>query len=227
MRPRTRVARGLAAVGGLGPLVLLLGCGVTTQVRPVARGTWGVEAAAGGPLVRLYGIVLPVPLSSAGVRYGVAKRADVAAHVHLTSLTFGLAGVDVGGSWLAVEQAGAVPAVSVGGRLYGFAQVLPGRDASPRAYLELSPAVSYLFAERFLSYASASGLVQFAGGRPLLSLALGEEVRLASSWGLCLEARWYEPQALTRFHAVDWVNVGERGALGVMLGARYHFGGGP
>jgi len=209
----------------LGPAVLALGCGLTTQVRPVPRGTWGAEAAVSGPFVRLGGL-LPVPLSTVGVRYGVAERADVAAHAHLTPLAFGVAGLDVGGSWLALEQSGAVPALTLGGRLFGFAQVLPGRATSPRAYLEVSPTVSYLLGERFLSYASASGLVQFAGGRPLWSLAVGEEVRLAS-WGLCLEARWYEPQSLTRFHAVDWVAVGERGALGAGLGVRYHFGGEP
>ena len=206
------------------PLLLLGGCGLSTQVRPVPRGTVEVEAAAGGPLVRL-GPVIPVPLSTVGARYGVADRVDVAAHAHLTALTFGVAGLDVGGSWLPLEQRGAVPAVSLGGRLYGFAQVLTERGAAPRAYLELSPTVSWLFAERFLSYATASGLVQFAGGRPLWSLAVGEEVAL-EPWGVQLELRWYEPATATRFAAVDWVDAGGWGVLGAVLGVRYRFGGG-
>ena len=144
-----------------------------------------MEGAIGGPLVRV-GAVIPVPLSTVGARYGVAERADVAAHVHLTSLSFGVAGLDVGGSWLALAQDGAVPALSLGGRLYGFTSVLASRQAPPRAYLEVSPTVSYLLGGRFLSYASATGLVQLAGGPPLLSLAVGEEVRLAS-WGVQLE----------------------------------------
>src|SRR6218665_2097707 len=80
----------------LGPGVLALGCGLTTQVLPVARGTWGAEAAVSGPFVRLGGL-LPVRLSTVGVRYGVAERADVAAHAHLTPLAFGGAGVGGGG----------------------------------------------------------------------------------------------------------------------------------
>lgn len=205
------------------PALLATGCGLTTQVRPVPRGAVQVEGAVGGPLVRI-GPVIPVPLSAAGVRYGVAERADVAAHVHLTSLSFGVAGLDVGGTWLALEQDGAVPALSLGGRVYGFTSVHASRDVSPRAYVEVSPTASYLLGGRFLSYASATGLVQLAGGRPLLSLAVGEEVRL-ERWGVQLELRWYQPDYATRFNAADWQGVGGMGALGGVLGVHYRFGG--
>jgi len=205
------------------PLLLASGCGLTTQVRPVPRGAVQVEGALGGPFVRV-GPVIPVPLSTVGVRYGVAERFDLAAHAHLTSLSFGVAGLDVGGSWLALAQEGAVPALTLGGRLYGFTSVLASRRVDPRAYLEVSPTVSYLFGERFLSYASATGLVQLAGGRPLFSLAVGQEVRL-EPWGLQLELRWYQPEAATRFNAADWQGLGGRGALGAMVGVRYRFGG--
>jgi hypothetical protein len=205
------------------PALLATGCGLTTQVRPVPRGAVQVEGALGGPLVKV-GPVIPVPLSAAGVRYGVADRFDVAAHAHLTSLSFGVAGLDVGGTWLALAQDGALPALALGGRLYGFTSLLPERNVSPRAYVELSPTVSYLLGGRFLSYASATGLVQLAGGPPLLSLAVGEEVRLAR-WGVQAELRWYQPDYATRFNAADWQGVGGRGALGAVLGVRYRFGG--
>lgn len=182
-----------------------------------------VEGALGGPLVRV-GPVIPAPLSTVGARHGVAERIDVAAHAHLTSLSFGVAGLDVGGSWLALAQDGAIPALSLGGRVYGFTSVLASRQAPPRAYLEVSPTVSYLLGERFLSYASATGLVQLAGGRPLLSLAVGEEVRLRR-WGVQLEARWYQPDYATRFNAADWQGVAGMGALGAVLGVSYRFGG--
>ena len=201
-----------------------LGCGLPTQVRPVPRGAVQVEAAVGGPLAHLLGTVVPVPLSTAGVRYGVAERADVAAHVHLTTLAFGVAGVDVGGGWLAVRQDGAVPAVSLAGRLYGFSTVLDKRLAPPGAYLEVSPTVSYLLGQRFLSYVSATGLAQLTGGAPAWALAVGEQVRLGP-WSVQVEGRWFQPQDASRLHAVDWAGVGDRGALGVVLGVGYRFGG--
>ncbi|WP_257453130.1 hypothetical protein [Archangium lipolyticum] len=205
------------------PALLATGCGLSTQVRPVPRGAIQVEGALGGPLVKL-GPVIPVPLSTVGARYGVADRVDVAAHAHLTTLAFGVAGLDVGGSWLALEQDGVIPALSLGGRVYGFTQVLSSRQASPRAYVEVSPTVSYLLGGRFLSYVSATGLVQLAGGRPLLSLAVGEEVRLGA-WGVQLDLRWYQPDSATRFNAADWQGLQGMGALGVVLGVNHRFGG--
>jgi hypothetical protein len=40
-----------------------------------------------------------------------------------------------------------------------------------------------------------------------------------------LRARAYSPDRDARFHTVDWVAVGHHGAIGVLLGVRYRFGG--
>jgi hypothetical protein len=200
--------------------VLLAACGHATSVRPTPKDVIQAEAALGGPLVRIAGLTIPTPLSTAGARYGLGDTYDVAAHLHLTSLSFGVAGVDVGSTWLPVAQNGALPALSLSGRLYGFTNLSDG----PRAYLELTGSASYLAGEHFLTYLSATGLVQFAGGYPLYSLAVGEEVRLGR-FGLQLELRWYEPNIATRFEVVDWVPLGGLGGLGAVLGVNYRFGG--
>jgi hypothetical protein len=200
--------------------VLLVGCGHVTSVRPTPKDTLQAEAAIGGPLGRLAGLIVPVPLSTAGVRYGLGDSYDVAAHLHLTSLSFGVAGVDIGSTWMPVPQNGALPALSLSGRLYGFGNL---RD-SPRAYLELTGSASYLAGEHFLTYLSAASLVQFAGGSPLLSVAAGEEFRFGR-FGVQLELRWYEPNIATAYEVVDWVSLGGQGGLGVVLGFNYRFGG--
>jgi hypothetical protein len=200
--------------------VLLVGCGHATSVRPTPKDVIQAEAAVGGPLVRLAGLILPVPLSTAGVRYGLGDSYDVAAHLHLTSLSFGVAGVDIGSTWMPVPQNGALPALSLSGRLYGFGNV----SDSPRAYLELTGSASYLAGEHFLTYLSATSLVQFAGGPLLFSLAAGEELRFGR-FGLQLELRWYEPDVATGYQVVDWVSLGGQGGLGVVLGFNYRFGG--
>jgi hypothetical protein len=202
---------------------LASGCGLSTAVRPVPKDSLQLEGSLGGPLVKV-GPVLPVPLSAVGARYGVADRLDVSAHAHLTTLAFGVAGLDVGSSWLALEQEGFRPAVAVAGRLYGFTGLLAGREASPRAYLELSPAVSTLLGEHFLTYVSGTAMAQLAGGPVLFSAAAGEELQLGR-WGLQLEARWYQPGVASRNMAADWQGPAGLGALGVVLGARYRFGG--
>jgi hypothetical protein len=200
--------------------LLAVGCGHLTKSRPTPAGQWAVEAALGGPLARVGDRVLPLPLSTLGATYGLSN-ADVGAHAHLTTLAFGVAGVDVGGTYLPLEQDGARPALGVTGRLYAFTDL-----KAFRPYLEVTPAVSWLFAERFLSYVSASVLGQ-TGAAPQLSVAAGEEVLLGSQKGvsLQLEWRWYEPNHDTRFEAVDWIAIGGHGGWGVLLGLRVRFGG--
>jgi hypothetical protein len=200
--------------------VSLVACGHVTSVRPAPKDVVQAEAALGGPLVRLSGLVLPVPLTTAGARYGLGDTYDVAAHVHLTSLSFGVAGLDVGSTWMPLSQQGALPALSLSGRLYGFTNLRDG----PRAYLELTGSASYLAGEHFLTYLSGTTLVQFAGGSPLYSLAFGEELRFGR-FGLQAEVRWYEPDVATVFQVVDWVPVLGQGGLGVIVGVNYRFGG--
>ncbi len=178
------------------------------------------EVELGGPMVAVAGITTPVPLSTVGARYGLDDRYDVAAHLHLTSLTFGVAGLDVGATWLAFPQTGAIPALSTSARLYGFGSI----RAAPRVYLELTGSVSYLVGEHFLTYVSGTGLVQFAGGAPLWSLAAGEEFRFGR-FGVQAEFRWYEPNVATRFQVVDWLPIGGLGGWGLILGFNYRFGG--
>jgi hypothetical protein len=202
---------------------LTAGCGLTTAVRPVPKGAVQVEAALGGPFFGNLGVALPLPLSSAGVRYGVADGLDVSGHAHLTSLTFGVAGLDAGATWMPLAQEGARPALTLGARLYGFASVLGARGAPPFALLELSPTLSWQVAPALLPYLSGTLAAQVGG--PLLgSAALGAEVPLGA-WGLQAEARWYQPGLPSQNMAVDWKGLGGLGGLGVVLGARYRFGG--
>lgn len=202
--------------------LLLPACGLPTAVRPTPKGVWQPELGFGGPVAKVTSTVhLPLPVSTLGVRTGVTDTLDVSAHVHLTSLVFDVAGLDLGTTWLALEQHGAFPALALTGRVYGFAEL---QQFAPRAYLELSPAVSWRVNDWLLPYLSASALVQFAGAAPLIAAGGGAEFRLGA-WGLQAEARWYGPNVASRFMAVDWYSVGGMGAWGVVMGVSYRLGG--
>jgi len=207
------------------PLLLVIGawgCGLPTAVRPAAKGVWQPELGLGGPIAAVTSTLhLPLPVSTLGVRTGVTDTLDVSGHVHLTSLVFDVVGLDVGSTWLALEQNGALPAVALTGRAYGFAEL---RRFAPRAYLELTPAASWRVTDWFTPFVSATGLVQFAGAPPLLAAGAGAEFRFGAV-GLQAEARWYGPNVASRFMVVDWYSVGGLGAWGVVLGVNYRLGG--
>ncbi|MBX5484323.1 MAG: hypothetical protein IRZ16_21080 [Myxococcaceae bacterium] len=195
------------------------GCSHATRVRPTPVGTYELEAAVGGPMVEV-GPVIPAPMSSVGLRYGIHPRGDIGAHLHITTQVFGVTGGDLDTSWRINNQDGWLLQLTAGARLYGF-----NKDGFTREYLELSPNVSWLYREHYLTYISATGLVQFHGGPVLFSAAAGEELRLGR-FSLQAELRWYEPDYATRFVVVDWQPILGQGGWGVILAASYRFGGG-
>ncbi len=165
-------------------LVLAAACGHVTKVRPTPKGSLDAEAALGGPLGKVEDLTLPLPLLTAGASWGLTDRCDLDAHVDLTTLYFGVAGLDVGSTCLALPQQGALPALAANARLYGFTDL-----RGVRAYLELTPSLSWQLGGPFLAYVSGTGFVQFAGGWPLFAVAAGGRAQLGSS-GLQLELRW-------------------------------------
>lgn len=196
--------------------VALLACGHATRVRPTPKGQAQVEATLGGPFAKVSGLVIPLPLTTVGGSYGLTDALDVHAHLHGTSLAFGVGGLDVGASYLAVKEKGLLPAVTLTGRLYGFSDL---KAFVP--YLELTGAASYQWARKHLAYVSFSTLAQ-TSRLPLWSVSLGNEFQFGH-FGLQLEGRWYQPNAATQFQVVDWQSIAGQGAWGALLAMRYRF----
>lgn len=180
-----------------------------------------VEAGLGGPVARVAGFPIPVPLSTVGARYGLLDGLDVSAHAHATALMFNVAGLDAGATWLALEHDGARPAVALTGRLYGFAELEHGQ---PRAFLELTAAASWTGPGWLSPYGSVSALAHW-GWPPVPSVAGGVELR-GGPVAVQMELRWYGPFSPSRSMVVDWQGVGGLGAWGVVLSPRFTFGGG-
>lgn len=193
-------------------VLLLCGCGLATHVRPVAPGTLQAEAAVGGPMA-VAGLAIPLPLSTAGARYGLHPRWDAGAHVHLTSLlALGTPGLDVETNVLALEQSGGVPAVSLTARGYAFTDL----RSTLRLDWELGATASWTLPGRWLVFANLVRQQQYDGAGPW-SVAAGGRVRLGPV-GLQVELRWYDVLQPTAGASVSWVSPFGRGALGVVAG---------
>lgn len=158
---------------------------------------------------------IPVPLATVGARYGLIDKLDVAAHAHLTTLAFGVGGLDVGGAYQVLVQDGAVPALTLSSRLYGFAGVRGGA----LGLIDATVAASY-GSESFRFYLAPTVLQPFAQAATTFSLGTGVAVRLGRS-EVQLEGRWYQPQVNSRNMAANWVSAGDLGGLGVVLGIRH------
>lgn len=198
--------------------LLLVGCGHMAKLRPTAKGQVTAEFALGGPFAKVSNLVIPLPLTTVGASYGVADHVDVSAHFHPTAAVFKIAGLDVGAAWQPLLQKGAVPAVTLVGRLYGFTNFVSGFQP----YLELGATGSYKLAERVSPYLNVTTLIQ-TNAVPLLAVGAGVEVEFGRL-ALQAEFRWFSPNRPTYFNAVEWQSIGGLGAVGALLGVRYTFG---
>lgn len=201
-------------------LVVTTGCGVATRVRPTPKGSLAIEAAAGGPLVNA-GAPIPLPLSSVGAAYGLTERLDVSAHLQLTPLAaFGVWGADVGASYLALEQASARPAVTVGLRGYGFTDFKSGLWP----YADATATASWKLGDRWTPFVTLTGMYAAVDRRVLWSPGAGVQVRLGR-FELTGELRWYDPTYRPGGTVVPWIAPGGAGALGLVLGGQYRASG--
>ena len=214
-------------------LAALLACSASHGVRPIGAGNHAVEASLGGPVARLYGKPVPIPLSTVGWRYGLHDRSDL--HLRLqptTAALFGVVAGDVGASWMLAEQEGRRPALVTEGSLY--AAVGKG---TVRGYGELEALASWQLGERgHLAYVGADLFVQpraWAEDNPHLPLRsvlagplAGTRLMLGERTGLAVQATWFEPWSDTEPLTATYYAPGHHGAIQLELGLHRTFGGG-
>ncbi|MHB8875596.1 MAG: hypothetical protein ACYC8T_18075 [Myxococcaceae bacterium] len=198
-------------------VLLGAGCGLSTHVRPVPKGQLALEASVGGPAARLGGAAIPLPMSTLGASYGVAERVDVSAHTHLTSLAaFKLAGLDLSGTYLALEESGAVPALALTARGYAFTDFASGT----LWYADLSATASYSLGTRTLLFGTLTGQLVAIDGSAHWSPGVGAQFTFGRV-ALEAEVRWYDASYDVRSSSVSWLSPFKQGALGLVLGVSY------
>jgi len=207
------------------------GCITAPSARPLAKGEHEVGLSLGGPVFALGSLRLPIPNAVAEGRSGVAELAgrplDVNYGLNLTALPFGVFQVHGGASWLALEQNGAIPAVSVSDRVFLASNPLGVIGELPRslgfwAMNQTEVTASWMVGQQLLYV----GLGQYTDLRsPALTLTplVGARFDLGAPGGTLfgLELRWFAVNKSTLLNTVQWV-PDSRGAIGIGLGV--HFG---
>lgn len=187
-------------------------------------------ATFGGPILDAGFATIPLPNLLVQGRHGVANLAgrplDVDYGVNLTAAAFGIAQLHAGASWLALDQGGWVPALSITERLYlldnhlDTSKVAEIRSTHLVNQLELTaswdtnPALLYLGAAEYLDVREPA---------LLLTPFVGAEFHLGEHWGLQLEARHYAINTRNVQNSFNWVTWGP-GAIGANLGVTRRFG---
>lgn len=228
---------GSAATLAVVASVALSGCSATRGVRPVGKGNTAVGLSLGGPFFSNLGPAIPIPLVSVHARHGVGERTDVDVGLHAPII--GAFGVDAGASYLLVDQKGARPALSVGGRalLWGSALSLSGKDNpntgegypfSVRLFEQAYANVSWKLGETLTLWTGLDLFAQVERLTVLPSLVAGAEWRpCAKPWipGITVEAKHLALLSNQRFEVVDFIGPAGYGAFALQLGLNFQLGG--
>ncbi len=138
---RRQVAVFLEGVAGRKPRILplaccaaLAGCAAHTNLEPLGAGRLAPHASFGGPVVKAFGVRVPVPYVVAGADLGIGGRINGSANLHLLPLAYEVGGVDAGLTWFPVLGAGHRPTIGLESRLLVFASWRSGVDSRVFAY---------------------------------------------------------------------------------------------
>lgn len=196
------------------PVALTLaGCAHVATLCPAAKGALEAELSFGGPMLRPEGVLVPGALTSFGVRYGLAERADVQLHVHPTAALLGTLGLDVGSSVLVVKRDKAIPDVTATVRFFGFANV---KKLDP--FLQLGLAASWRVFNRFAPYVGVDALTV----GPSFGIAMGVQGTFGR-FTIQLEGKWFRVGKEVRSIFVEWLSPKDIGTFGAQLGMGYRF----
>lgn len=203
-------------------LLLTLACSASHGVRPLGQGQHAAELSVGGPVARLGGKPVPIPLSSVGWRYGLHDKSDVHVRFQPTSAALGIWAGDVGASWMFLDQEDKRPAVVSEASVF-----VAGNGDGVRTYAELETLASWEVGERgHLVYTGADLFLQPARAnteylptrRLLAGPVLGARWMAGERVGVATQVTWWEPWTDSEPLTAFYYSPGQQGAIALDLG---------
>jgi len=196
---------------------ILWGCSAVQPVRVLEKGASAITASLGGAVVPGSSPTGIIPYLTSGYAYGVSDNVTLHGRAHLTVAAFGVAGVDLGASMRAMAQDGALPEVTFGAQLIGFASL--ARSAPARLYPNLTANASWSVGERSLAYVGTHATVQPNPMRTLVSPLAGYQFPISDAVRLQIEAIWQASNVNTRNGVFEGESsIGGNGSFGIYLG---------
>jgi hypothetical protein len=174
-------------------------------------------------------------MSTIGVRHGRSDRSDLHGAVNLTALgLLGVLVVDLGASYLLVDQRGSIPAVVVDSHLLlGVGGTGEGLAARAAAEAELLCSwsigkdghLAYAGLDAFLQPPDAADQLSAATPAVILGPLLGMRPVLGERLTVPVQVTWLNPWMDTTNLTLEYPSPGHRGALQVELGVGVRLGG--
>jgi hypothetical protein len=214
-------------------LLSTVACGTLSGARPLEPGRHEVGVVLGGPLVELGGTPIPLPNVVVAGRSGLTRLADrpvdLGYGLNVTGLAFGVVSLQSDLGWLAADQAGARPALTVrNGVVLATNPFGPAKADGARVgvwFVDELEVVASWKAREHVFYASVSQFTDVSAPALTLTPALGTSLDPGEPGGLRFQAElsWFAVNQSRQVRSIGFV-PGNPGAFGIHLGFAYGFG---
>ena len=204
-------------------------CAPSLFVKPLGKGEKAINTSLGGPLIKFAGKAIPLPFATVTAGYGLTKSLTVFGNIQPTSLIFGVFQTELGG----VKNIYYNPAMNLGFSIspainlaidkweYNF-KLWPRLDFS--AYWDFNKHKNnfYLGASNWFELSKTKGYGEQQVKHWLFNPQVGYSI-VRRRWNFNIEAKALAP-GITRYpKVIDYVSIGNMGALGVYAGFTRRF----
>ena len=209
-------------------LFFCISCSSVRHVLPLQKGESAVDLSVGGPITKVGNVYIPLPLLSAGYRYGITENLGLESGLGITSMLYRNFHLDAGITWHPFLAQGARPGLFLSPRLFFLAnsenfRLYPDLDLG--TYWKLRNNLIYTGVENWFEYHATRSDGNSQDHHWLIIPFLGYGYSF-NKWQFQLEGRVYTPNLKNTGRATENIGFGDYGILGVFIGFSRSLGGG-
>ena len=210
-------------------ILLFWGCAAHTNLHPVGKGNKTAHFSIGGPIVKAFGTSIPVPYATVGLDKGLTRTMDINSHLHLLSLVYQVAGLDIGATWFPVLNDGLVPTLGFQPGLLVYSSLKSDVESRFRIYPTFSGSAAWRVGSG-LVYSGFDMVAPFSdmdydenASNIIFSPFLGYKWKLGTRYFLYTELKWNGANIESHQLAPDYLPISNYGAVSTLFSIERSF----
>lgn len=200
-------------------LLGLMGCAANTDIEPTRKGNTTYNVSLGGPIISALGLKFPTPYLITGGSYGYKDDLTLTANLHLLSLIYGIAGVELGAKKYFRSREGKSPIIGIGTNILLLSSLRSRSEDKFRLYPYFSftstwkkeKSAYYLGANLAIPISSMDFYDKFPS--TIFSPLVGYRRDIGASTRFTIEIRFNAVNHKTDQLSVEYLNIGGSGAV--------------
>jgi hypothetical protein len=205
------------------------GCAVHKNLIPLGKGNMEADVSLGGPFIPLIEPKIPAPYASAGINYGISEKVNIEGNLHITSLFYKVAGLDIGAAYFPLLNDGSLPAIGIQPRLLVYSSLKSDIESRFRVYPFVSGTAAWHWGSGIIytGFDLVAPLTKPDYNKDDVSIIVspfaGYKWNLGADYSLFTELKWQGANVKSDLVAVEYIHINKHGALSLLFSVSRRF----